>query len=191
MAAWSLSADEWDALDRLRFSTSDATVFRNATIILMSGEGRSKASIAYDLGCSIGTVDIARQRYRQSGPEGLIPGKPSGRVSRAGPEYRVALRRPIKTRPQDLGYGFSVWSLARLNAHLLKETGIGFSDDQPGRIMKQESFSFQRPNRTTVGPYQAHDLGERPVRRPSRVGCSIPPWCALPDRGPQSHGLYV
>jgi transposase len=151
MAAWSVSDKDWDELDRLRFSTSDAAVFRNATIILMSAVGRSKVSIAYDLGCSIGTVDIARQRYRQSGLEGLIPGKPSGRVSRATPEYRVALRRTIKTSPQDFGYGFSVWSLARLNAHLLKETGIGFSDDQLGRIMKQEGFSFQRPKHTMKG----------------------------------------
>jgi transposase len=151
MAAWSLSNKQWDALDRLRFSTSDAAVFRNATIILMSAVGRSKASIAYDLGCSIGTVDIARQRYRQSGVEGLIPGKPSGRVSRATPEYRAALERVIKTPPQDLGYGFSVWSLARLNAHLLKETGIGFSEDQLGRIMRQEGFSFQRPKHTMKG----------------------------------------
>jgi transposase len=151
MAAWRLTDKEWDALDRLRFSTTDAAVFRNATIILMSAVGRSKASIAYDLGCSIGTVDIARRRYRQSGPDGLIPGKPSGRVSRATPEYRAALRTAIETRPQDLGYGFSVWSLARLNAHLLKETGIGFSDDQLGRIMKQEGFSFQRPKHTMKG----------------------------------------
>jgi hypothetical protein len=84
-----LSDNEWDALDRLRFSTSDAAAFRNATIILMSAVGRSKASIAYDLGCSIRTVDIARQRYRQSNPEGLIPGKPSVRMSRATPEYSL------------------------------------------------------------------------------------------------------
>jgi transposase len=126
-------------------------VFRNATIILMSGVDRSKVSISYDLGCSIGTVDIARLRYRQSGLEGLIPGKPSGRVSRATSEYRAALQKAIKTSPQDLGYGFSVWSLARLNAHLLKETGIGFSDDQLGRIMKQEGSSFQRPKHTMKG----------------------------------------
>jgi transposase len=151
MAAWSLSDKEWDALDRLRFGTSDATVFRNATIILMTAAGRSKASIAHDLGCSVGTVDIARQRYRRSGPEGLIPGKPSGRVSRATAEYRAALRAAIETPPQNLGYGFSVWSLARLNAHLLKETGISFSDDQLGRIMGQEGFSFQRPKHTMKG----------------------------------------
>jgi transposase len=151
MAGWSLTDQEWDALDRLRFSTSDAAVFRNATIILMSATGRSKASISQDLGCSVGTIDIVRKRYRQAGPDGLIPGKPPGRVSRATPEYRAALRVAIGTPPQGLGYGFSVWSLARLNAHLLKETGIGFSDDQLGRIMKQEGFSFQRPKHTMKG----------------------------------------
>jgi transposase len=151
MAAWSLSNKEWDAVDQLRFSTSDAAVFRNATIILMSGVGRSKASIALDLGCSVGTIDIIRKRYREHGLDGLIPGKPSGRVSRATPEYRAALRTAVDTPPQQLGYGFSVWSLARLNAHLLKQTGIGFSDDQLGRIMKQESYSFQRPKHTMKG----------------------------------------
>jgi transposase len=52
---------------------------------------------------------------------------------------------------QDLRYGFSVWSLARLNSHLLKKTGIGFSDDQLGRIIKQEGFSFQHPKHTMKG----------------------------------------
>jgi len=112
---------------------------------------RHRTTNAYDLGCSIGTVDIARQRYRRSGPDGLIPGKPPGRVSQATAAYRAALRAAIETPPQDLGYGFSVWSLARLNAHLLKEMGIGFSDDQLGRIMKQEGFSFQRPKHTMKG----------------------------------------
>lgn len=151
MAAWKLSGREWDALDELRFSTSDATVFRNATMILMSAVGRSKPSIAHDLGCSIGTVDNVRKRYRQRGLAGLVPGKPPGRPSRATPEYRAALQVAIQTPPQQLGYGFSVWSLARLNAHLQKRTGIGFSDDQLGRIMHQEGFSFQRPKHTMKG----------------------------------------
>jgi putative transposase len=151
MTAWKLSGKEWDALDELRFSTTDAAVFRNATIILMSGVGRSKPSIAHDLGCSIGTVDNVRKHYRQRGLPGLVPGKPPGRTSRATPEYRAALQAAIQTSPQQLGYGFSVWSLARLNAHLQKQTGIGFSDDQLGRIMHQEEFSFQRPKHTMKG----------------------------------------
>jgi hypothetical protein len=42
----------------------ERAVFRNATIILLSATGRSKKSIANDLECSIGTEDMACQRYR-------------------------------------------------------------------------------------------------------------------------------
>ena len=151
MAAWTLSDKEWDGLDRLRFSTTNATVFRNATAILMSAVGRSKASIAHDLGCSTATVDNIRKAFRQRGQAGLIPNRPPGRISRATPEYRAALRTALQTPPRELGYGFSVWSLARLNQHLKKGTGISFSDDQLGRIVHAEGFSFQRPKHTMKG----------------------------------------
>ena len=72
-------------------------------------------------------------------------------MSRATPEYRAALRTALNTPPQELGYGLSVWSLARLNAHLKKLTQIGFSEDQLGRIVHAEGFSFQRPKLTIKG----------------------------------------
>ncbi len=78
MAAWTLSDDQWDALDKFRFGTADSTVFRNATIILMSRCGRTKFSIAQDLGCCPATVDNVRKRYRRNGLAGLQPIKPSG-----------------------------------------------------------------------------------------------------------------
>lgn len=151
MATRKLTDAQWDALDDLRFSTSDASVFRNATVILMTAVGRSKASIAHDLGCSTSTVDHVRQHYREHGLDGLRPKKPSGRPSAATAEYRQALRAVVPTPPQSLGYGFSVWSVARLAAHLKKQTGIGFSDDQLRRILHQEGFSFQRPKHTLRG----------------------------------------
>jgi transposase len=149
--AWTLSDTEWEALDKLRFSTVEAAVFRNATIILMSAVGRSKASIAGDLGISVGTVDNIRKAYRQTGVAGLRPGKPPGARSRATPEYRAALRTALQTPPGELGYGFSVWSLARLNAHVKKLTHVSFSEDQMGRIVHAEGFSFQRPKHTLKG----------------------------------------
>jgi transposase len=151
MAAWTLSDKEWDALDEVRFATTDKTVFRNATIILMSAVGRSKFSIAHDLGCSPATVDNARKHYRTRGLNGLRPGKPPGRSSAATPAYRKTLRETVKTQPQTLGYGFSVWSVARLNEYLKKQTGISFSEDQLRRILHQEGFSFQRPKHTMKG----------------------------------------
>lgn len=87
MPTWKLSNKAWDALDELRVGTADATMFRNATIILMSSVGRSKTLIAHDLGCSTSTVDIMRRRFRQRGLAGLVPAKPTGRRSRATPEY--------------------------------------------------------------------------------------------------------
>jgi len=151
MAAWTLSDQQWEALDDIRFSTTDATVFRNATIILMSAVGRSKFSIAHDLGCSPATVDNIRKRYRQRGPSGMQRDKPPGRTSSATTEYRQALREAVTTPPQSLGYGFSVWSVARLNEHLKKQTEISFSEDQLRRILHQEGFSFQRPKHTMRG----------------------------------------
>jgi transposase len=151
MPRWKLTDKEWDAIDDFRFSTTDVRVFRNATMILMSGVGRSKASIAKELGCCPATVDNVRKRYRQQGLAGLRPRKSTGRRSRATPEYRAALRRAMQTQPQTLGYGFTVWSVGRLNAHLKKETGIGFGEDRLRAILHEEGFSFQRPKHTMKG----------------------------------------
>lgn len=151
MITWKLSDTEWEALDRLRFSTSEADVFRNATVILMSAVGRSKTSIAEDLGCSPATVDNVRKRYRQRGVEGLRRRKPPGRTSRATPAYRKALRDAVQTPPSALGFGFSVWSAKRLGKYLEKKTRIALSEDQLRHILHEEGFSFQRPKHTMKG----------------------------------------
>jgi len=151
--ALKLTAQQWNELDAMRFSTTDKVVFRNATIILMSDVdvGRTKASIADDLGCSVGTVDFVRGRYRREGITGLRPKKPTGRPSRATADYRNALHAALTVSPLELGYGFSVWSVARLNAHLQKTTGIGFSEDQLSRLLHAEGYSYQRPKHTMKG----------------------------------------
>jgi transposase len=151
MAGWNLDDAEWDALDELRWSTNNADVFRNATMILMSGVGRSKFDIAEDLGCSPATVDNVRKRYRERGLAGLQRRQPPGRTSRATPAYRAALRDAVQTPPQTLGYGFSVWSANRLAKYLEKTTKIALSDDRLRTILAEEGFSFQRPKHTMKG----------------------------------------
>jgi len=167
MTTWKLTDAQWDALDRLRFSTTDAEVFRNATIILMTGVGRSKTSIAEDLGCSPGTVDNVRKRYRERGLEGLKRRKPPGAACRATPEYRAALREAVQTPPQTLGFGFSVWSAARLAKYLEKRTEIGFSAERLRRILREEGFSFQRPKHTMKGKRDeaAYEKARRELKR--------------------------
>jgi transposase len=151
MSGWELSTQEWEALDRMRFATTEAALFRNVTIILMTAAGRTKASIARDLGCSPATVDNIRARYQAQGREGLRRNKSPGRPSRATVEYRAALRQAIQTPPQHLGYGFSTWSVARVGQHLKRQTGIAFSEDHLARLLHQEGFSVQRPKHTLKG----------------------------------------
>jgi transposase len=149
--ALKLTDAEWDALDEFRFATTDRVRFRNATVILMTSVGRPKADIARELGCCTATVDNIRRRYREQGIAGLVPGKSSGRPSRATPDVRAALRELVRTLPSSFGYGFNVWSVGRLGAHLLKTVGSSFSDDRLREILHEEGFSFQRPKHTMKG----------------------------------------
>lgn len=146
-----LTEAQWEELDRLRFTTPSAEVFRNCLIVLQSDSQASIAAIAHDLGCCPDTVKRVRRLYRTGGSAALHPGKSPGRPCRATPPFRDQLRRAVQTNPLALGYGFSTWSAARLAAHLAKVTGISYSDDQLRRLLKQEGFSFRRPKHTLKG----------------------------------------
>jgi transposase len=146
-----LTDEEFDALDRLRFSTDSAEVFRNCLIILRSHAGCSIAEISDFLGCSADTVKRVRRLWRTAGIDSLHPRDSPGRPSRASAEFRQQLRQCVKTCPLTLGYGFATWSSARLAEHLAQHTGVRFSDDQMRRLLKEEGFSFQRPKHTLKG----------------------------------------
>ena len=146
-----LTDEQWDELDRLRFSTSSADVFRNCLIILMSHSKDTIASIAGRVGCSSDTVTRVRRLYRQSGIQGLHPLKPPGRPGRATGRFLRQMRQVVQTPPMSLGYGFSTWSVARLAEHLAKTTGIRFSPDQLRRLLHREGFSVHRPKHTLKG----------------------------------------
>ncbi len=175
MTRWKLTDAQWDALDKLRFATTDAEVFRNGTVILMTAVGRSKQSIAEDLGCSTGTVDNVRKRYRERGPAGLKRRKPPGPRPRATAEYRAALRRAVQTPPQTLGFGFSVWSAARLAAYLERQTGVALTADRVRRILHEEGFSFQRPKHTMKGKRNeaAYEKARRQLKRMKKGRSSV------------------
>src|SRR5580658_4079243 len=102
-----LTEEQWDELDRLRFTTKSADVFRNCLIILMSDSSDTIAAIAEHLGCGTDTVTRVRRLYRQGGVGALRPIKPPGRPSRASPEYLGEMRQALLASPLTLGYGFS------------------------------------------------------------------------------------
>src|SRR5665213_3461037 len=146
-----LTEEQWNELDRLRFTAKSADVFRNCLIILMSDSSDTIGSIAEHLGCATDTVVRVRRLYRKGGVDALRPIKPPGRPSRATPEFRQRMREAVQANPMTFGYGFSTWSVARLGANLAKTTGVRFSTDQLGRILRRDGRSFQRPKHTMKG----------------------------------------
>ena len=146
-----LTDDQWDELDRLRFSTGSAAVFRNCLIILMSASSDTIESIADRMGCASDTVKRVRRLYRKGGAAALRPIKPPGRPGRATPEFLRQMKQAVQTNPMTLGYGFSTWSAKRLAQHLAKITRIRYSDDQLRKLLHKEGFSVHRPKHTMKG----------------------------------------
>jgi transposase len=146
-----LTEKQRDELDRLRFRTPSACVFRNCLIVLMSDAGETIPAIAKRMGTATATVVRVRRLYRQGGIEALHPVKPPGRPCQATPAFIAQMKEAVRTNPRDLGYGFSTWSSARLAAHLAKVTGVRYSDDQLRRLLHQHGFSVHRPKHTLKG----------------------------------------
>ena len=95
--------------------------------------------------------------------------KASRRAARRGPRPHIEPRcgPSWKRRRSRSRYGFSVGSLARLNAHLAREMKISFSEDQLGRILHAEGFSVQRPKHTLQGKRDeaAYEKARRQLKR--------------------------
>lgn len=162
-----LADDEIDALDTLRLKARSAAVFRNATIILMSDAGRSKASIAEDLGCGTATVERVRRLYTTMGLLGMTPIKPPGRPSKLSAALREPVLEAIQSDPQALGYGFSTWSVPRLAEHLRCRCHLRASASTVRRVLAHEQFSLQRPKHTLEGKRdeKAHAKAKKELMR--------------------------
>lgn len=158
--AWRLSEKVREQLDTLRLTTDHADIFRNATVILMSGNGESKTTIAATLGCSVSTVDRVRRLYRSKGLAGLRPIKPPGRPPKATPAYRRLLCKTVQVDPRTLGYAFTVWTAPRLGAYLKKQTGLSFSAGHLRALLHQEGFAMHRPKHTLKGKRDEADHGK-------------------------------
>lgn len=161
-----LTTDQVEALDSIRFKAKTAVIYRNATIILMSDAGRSKASIAETLGCGTATIERVRHLYRTLGVVGLTPIKPPGRPSRLSQALREPVLEAIQSDPRTFGYGFTTWSIARLAQHLERRCGLRAGVSTVRRVLAHEQFSLQRPKHTLKGKRdeKAHDKAQKELK---------------------------
>ena len=114
-----LSDSELTELQQVISTHPKPRVRVRAIMIRMSHEGLSAPEIATLLGISRQTVLHQIQRYQDSGIIGIEDKPRPGAPAKANTEYIAKLKQAIASDPRELGYRFSVWSVERLQKHLV------------------------------------------------------------------------
>lgn len=138
---------------RLLFLRGNARsrVAKRAMCLLRSAAGEPAAVIARVTGLSADAVTDIRRRWLRHGLRSLTDRPRPGRPSRVTDEYRHAPRQALRRGPLACGYAFTVWSVARLQAHLRRKTGIRLGVDRLRQVIHAEGFGVGRPKHTLKG----------------------------------------
>jgi len=120
-------------------------VRQRCTAIRLLHLGHKPAQVAKMQAVSIPTIYAWINRWRKGGIEALATQPRSGRPPKADPAYSQLLGEVLEKEPAELGYGFTMWTIDRLRAHLAKETGIELSESRFRALLKREGFRYRRP----------------------------------------------
>jgi transposase len=159
-----LTSWQRDRLQRVRGHPLSPRVGRRAVCLLLSAAGASGQAICQATGLSVDAIADIRRRWQQRGMRSLQEAPGAGRKPKVTASYRQELRSALRRTPLSFGYAFSVWSIARLNTHLCRKTGLTFSDEWLRTLVKAEGFVYRRPKHTLKGKRD-----ERAFRRAQRA----------------------
>jgi transposase len=120
-------------------------VRQRCTVIRLLHLGHKAEQIAEMQAVSKPTIYGWYDRWRSGGVEGLANKPKSGRPLKTDDAYALALQEVIEKEPSELGYGFVIWTIDRLRAHLEKETGIGLSESRFRALLKRKGYRYRRP----------------------------------------------
>ena len=140
-----LTLAEGRRLTRVLKTTKTAAYLRRAQVVAFSGQGMRARAIAGRLYLHEEYVRELIRRFNAGGLEALRPRKASGRPAKSAPEEISVMLEVAGTRPHDLGLPFTVWSLRKLAAHLVRCRVVKeLHATTLGRILRDQGFSFQR-----------------------------------------------
>jgi transposase len=146
-----LTAAESRRIEELFRRAPQPRVRRRANAVRLSALGYTVREIAEVIGCTRQTVRNCFDHFESGGADALHDKPRSGRPPVATPDYRARLVEVVKTSPSELGYPFTVWSVARLRAHMAREMDVLVSGTRVRQIMKEEGLVFKRPKHTLKG----------------------------------------
>ena len=100
---------------------------KRAVCLLLSAEGVSDQLIAQATGLAPNTLTGIRHRWNEWGMASVKDAPPSGRPPKFSPAYRKELKCALRWGRLAYGYVLTTWSIARLNTHLQRGTGVRIS----------------------------------------------------------------
>lgn len=140
-----LAPREGRRLTQILKTAKTAAYLRRAQVVAFSGQGMRAKEIATRLHLHEEYVRELIRLFNSGGFDALRPRKPSGRPSKYAPEEVSVMLELAGTRPQDIGFPFTVWSLRKLADHLVRSGVVKeIHATTLGRILREQGFSFQR-----------------------------------------------
>ena len=138
-------------LQRMRDKPPTPRVGKRAVCLLLSADGASNQLIAQATGLAADTLTRIRRRWNEQGMASVKDAPRPGRPPKVSPACRQELRDALRRGPLACGYAFTTWSIARLNTHLHRRTGITICNDWLRRLVRAEGFVYRRPKHTLKG----------------------------------------
>jgi len=128
----------------------DARMKLRYEVILLYLRGYDRKHIASIFGISYHTVRLYELAYEESGADGLVMGKSTGRTRRLSKEQETYLYNCIKDKlPKEVGFEpFVNWTAPLACGWVEKEFGIKFSERGMRNVFERLELSYTRPTYT-------------------------------------------
>jgi len=154
-------------LQQIRDKPPTPRVGKRAVCLLLSADGVSNQLITQVTGLATDTLTRIRRRWNEQGMASVKDAPRPGRPPKVNPAYRKELRDALRRGPLTYGHAFTTWSIARLNAHLHRVTGITICNDWLRRLVRAEGFVYRRPKHTLKGKRneQAYRRAQKKLQR--------------------------
>lgn len=145
-------------LQRTQATARSRRAWRRATGLLMLSQEQSCLDVARALSTCLNTVSNWKRRWMREGISSLEDKARSGRPPTVTPRYLRCLQDAVKRGPSVFGYLFTVWSSARLAAHLKRKTGLPLGPKQLRKHLKRLGFVYRRPKHTLKSRQNAREV---------------------------------
>jgi transposase len=142
---YTLTREDLSVVRRAMASDKRPEVRQRATAIHLLHQGWKAQEVAEALAVSFGSVYKWYERWCDGGLDGLANRAKTGTKPKADESYWQRVGELVELEPQTLGYEFTLWTAARLIAHMAAETGVELSVSRFRAVLKKRGYVYRRP----------------------------------------------